>query len=323
MLGFNNLPNKTDQNTYLFYANASSSISGSFQAWNVPEYASFVHFTVIGGGGGGGAGYYSSAFISGSGGGGGAPGGLVAVSIPTILLPRTLYLQIGKGGDGGPAAITDPQVGSSGQNGTISYVCLYPEINPGSVLIQSSLTEAGGGAGGASSGASATGTAITIADVSNLKWLGIVGNTVAQTAGSAGAAGSTGNLSGGTVTYAGLLTGGGGGGNMRTGTPGGGNGGRVSLISIAAYVNTDNAGLGGDAFNLTSAAAGGRGFFSWKPFIATGGGGGAGYSITGATIAPDGGDGAYGCGGGGGGARQSAPSKGGKGGDGLIIISIS
>jgi hypothetical protein len=324
MNGFNNLPNKTDQNTFIFYANADSasiSISGSFQAWNVPEYATFLHFTVIGGGGGGGAGYYRSFTTSGSGGGGGAPGGMVAVSIPAILLPKTLYLQVGYGGLGGAAATTDPQIGNSGSNGTISYVCLYPEINAGSVLIQSSNTAPGGGAGGGINTTSATGTAITIADTTNMKWLGIVGNTVAQTAGGTGAAGSTANINGTAVTYVGLLTGGAGGGNMRSGSAGGGTGGTINMTNILSYIAV--AVNGGSAFNTTEACKGSNGFFSWKPFIATGGAGGAGYSITGATIAPDGGDGAYGCGGGGGGARSSAPSKGGKGGNGLIIIAVS
>ncbi len=323
MNGFNNLPNKTDQNTFIFYANADSasiSVSGSFQAWNVPEYATFLHFTVIGGGGGGGAGYYSSSLTSGSGGGGGAPGGMVAVSIPAMLLPKTLYLQVGHGGLGGAAATTDPQVGNSGSNGTISYVCLYPEINSGSVLIQSSMTNAGGGAGGGTNTTSGAGVTPTAADVNALRWLGIPGTTVAQTGGSTGAAGSTANTNGTGITYAGLLTGGAGGGNMRSSSPGGGTGGTINMTNILSYIAV--AVNGGTAFNTTEACKGSNGFFSWKPFIATGGAGGAGYSITGATIAPAGGDGAYGCGGGGGGARCSAPSKGGKGGNGLIIITV-
>ena len=109
MNGFNNLPNKTDQNTFIFYANASSSISGSFQAWNVPEYATFLHFTVIGGGGGGGSGFYNTVATTAFGGGGGAPAGLVAISIPAILLPKTLYLQVGYGGKGGAAQTAAPE----------------------------------------------------------------------------------------------------------------------------------------------------------------------------------------------------------------------
>jgi len=310
MYGFNNLPNKTDQNTYIFYANASGSISGSFQAWNVPEYASFVHFTVIGGGGGGAGGIGGTPFASGrTGGGGGAPGGLVAVSIPTILLPKTLYLQVGYGGTPGTGSNSQAVNGQSGQNGTISYICLYPEINPGSVLIQSSNTEAGGGT------VPNTGTAVTIADATNLKWLGIVGNTVAQTAGGASAVGG-----GASVTYAGLLTGGAGGGAKPGSNNNGNAGGNITMTSINTYVATAiNGGAGGT--NPAVGVDGISGYFSWKPFIATGGSGGGGGSVS--ANGGNGGKGAYGCGGGGGGAAGVIGGTGGSGGDGLIIITVS
>lgn len=320
MYGFNNLPNKTDQNTYLFYANASSSISGSFQAWNVPEYASFIHFTVIGGGGGGGSGYFLGG-INGNvyGGGGGAPGGIVAVSIPALLLPKTLYLQVGLGGNGG-AAVSSAGNGINGTDGCISYVCLYPEINPGSVLIQSSNTAPGGGGAGTSPSGLA-GTAITIADTANLKWLGIVGNTVAQTAASAGAISNTTATA---VTYAGLLTGGGGGGGTRN-TGLGGAGASIIMTSINNFVTTTIAGGAGNTLTTSDSTAGSSGYFSWKPFIATGGAGGGGQGGTNVAYAgKPGGDGAFGCGGGGGGGgRYVSSGAGGKGGDGLIIITVS
>ena len=313
MYGFNNLPNKTDQNTYLFYANASGSVSGSFQAWNVPEYASFVHFTVIGGGGGGGGGGVLSG-ASRKGAGGGAPGGMVAVSIPAILLPKTLYLQIGFGGQGGGRATAVGAAAPNGNNGEISYVCLYPEINPGSTLIQSSETVAGGGNGATTAGTSVpAGTAITIANTNNLKWLGIVGNTVAQTAGGIGSTNAPGS-----VTYAGLLTGGAGGAGNGVA------GGSIVMTSINSYVTATIA--GGD----TAGNPGSVGYFSWKPFIATGGAGG-GASANGNVWGGSGGDGAYGCGGGGAGTctnNVSLPGTGtggygGNGGNGLIIITVS
>lgn len=323
MLGFNNLPNKTDQNTYLFYANASSSISGSFQTWNVPEYASFVHFTVIGGGGGGGSGYFNGgAAVTAFGGGGGAPAGMVTVSIPAILLPKTLYLQVGYGGKGG-AAQTATATGNNGEAGTISYVCLYPEINPGSTLIQSSNTAPGGGNGGTVTGGAgaATGTAITIADTTNLKWLGIVGNTVAQTAGTAGQQSNTAATS---ITYAGLLTGGAGGGGIRN-TLLAGNGGNISFTTIAAAYAISAYNIAGGSNSSTTGlagSAGNNGLLQWRPFFLTGGAGGGGAGNLGR--GGNGGKGAYGCGGGGGGAGTATSSgAGGDGGDGLIIITIS
>jgi hypothetical protein len=315
MNGFNNLPNKSDQNTYIFYANASGSISGSFQAWNIPEYATFLHFTVIGGGGGGGGGCGGTPLASGrSGGGGGAPGGIVAVSIPAILLPKTLYLQVGYGGVPGTGSNSQAVGGQSGQNGTISYICLYPEINPGSTLIQSSNTDAGGGSGGGAGTANA-GTAITIADVLNLKWLGIAGNTVAQTAG-----GNATTTIGSSVTYAGLLTGGAGGGNKQASSNNGSAGGNQIMTSINSYVTTTiNGGTGGT--NPAAGVDGASGYFSWKPFIATGGAGGGAGSVS--ANGGNGGKGAYGCGGGGGGAAGVVGGTGGAGGNGLIIITIS
>jgi hypothetical protein len=316
MNGFNNLPNKSDQNTYIFYANASSSISGSFQAWNVPEYAAFLHFTVIGGGAGGGSGFFSSGSAqTQTGGGGGASGGIVTVSIPTILLPKTLYLQVGYGGKGG-AAQTISGSGLDGQSGSLSYICLCPEINAGSVLIQSSNTAPGGGLGN-----STVGSAITIADTTNLKWLGIVGNTVAQTAGTAG-----GNSSNTVtpITYAGLLTGGGGGGGIRN-TGIAGTGGSIAMTSIGDFITTTIAGGTGNNPASGDSTAGSVGYFSWKPFIATGGAGGGGQGGTTITFAgKSGGKGAYGCGGGGGGAgRYISSGAGGDGGDGLIIITVA
>jgi hypothetical protein len=314
MNGFGHLPNKTDQNTFVFYANASTSTSGSFQAWNVPEHAAFLHFTVIGGGGGGGGGNGGAAAASGrAGGAGGAAGGIVAVSIPAILLPKTLYLQVGFGGSPGTGSNSQAVTAQAGNSGTISYVCLYPEINAGSVLIQSSNTAPGGGGGGL--GAASTGTAITLADTTNLKWLGIVGNTVAQTV----AANSNTTTTPTSVTYAGLLTGGGAGGTKpanQAGTAGAG----ITMTSINSYITTTIA--GGAGSSVGAGGEGSNGFFSWKPFISTGGAGGGATSFN--AGGGNGGVGAYGCGGGGGGASNGAPGgTGGKGGDGLIIIAVS
>jgi hypothetical protein len=323
MNGFNNLPNKSDQNTFIFYANASSSLSGSFQAWNVPEYATFLHFTIIGGGGGGGSGFYNTVATTATGGGGGAPGGMVAVSIPAFLLPKTLYLQVGYGGKGGAAQTVANSSGNSGESGSLSYVCLYPEINTGSVLIQSSNVAPGGGASGSISfgGGGSAGTAITIADTTNLKWLGIVGNTVAQTAGTAGA-NSTSVVT--PIVYAGLLTGGTGGGGTRDTTLAG-SGGNITFSSIAAAYAISAYNIAGGSNGQTSGLAGGpggSGLFQWRPFIATGGAGGGGGGNLGRGGA--GGKGAYGCGGGGGGAGTATSSGvGGDGGDGLIIITVS
>ena len=187
-----------------------NTLGDNFQIWNKPVNASFVQFTVVGGGGGGGAGSNESGSLvtSGSGGGGGAPGGLVSIGMPAILVPDTLYIRVGAGGLGGASVSGSvPTTGGNGSNGTISYVCLSAGTGSGEVLIQSSNSDAGGGRGGTYNVAGAGGLAITLADTTNLKWMGINNAPVAQTAASAGGQGSTSTAPGGNVTYAGLLTG--------------------------------------------------------------------------------------------------------------------
>lgn len=309
MNGFNHIPNKEGSNTFFFYANASGSESGSFQVWNKPVGASMVHFLVIGGGGGGGSGACSSSAVgSGSGGGGGAPAGMYNGYIPAVLLPNTIYLQVGYGGAGGASVSGAGRIaGNSGSAGTISYVCLYPEINSGSILIQSSFTTAPGGAGAnlANTAAAGAAPAVTATDTNCLRWLVMAPNQV--TTQTAAANGALSNATAGFLTHAGLLTGGSGGGGVNGIT--GGGAGNIFMTDIAASFGQ----------NVTNGSAG---FFSWKPFIATGGAGGNGGGPAGAS-GVSGGKGAYGCGGGGGGAGRLASGKGGDGGDGLIVITVS
>jgi hypothetical protein len=316
MFGFNHLPNKIQQNVYTFYANANSGSagpSGSFMAWNIPETAAVLHFLVIGGGAGGGSGHFSAAGGgSTSGGAGGAAGGLVAVTIPTVLLPRTLYLQVGLGGDGGaPVGTafgnTAPTNGNPGRNGTRSLVCAFPEINNGSILIASSTTEPAGGGGGII-GASATGTAITVTNFQNERWRGLNGNVITPTAGGGCTAGGSGTG----VTYAMLPTGGAGGGGYPNVNGANRTGGSISFANISAYLT---AAVNGGGLTVN----GSNGFYRQQPFMVTGGAGGGAGTSPGQT-AGDGGAGAYGCGGGGGGAGLGASGRGGRGGDGLIII---
>lgn len=301
-----------------------NTLGDNFQIWNKPVNASFIQFTVIGGGGGGGAGSNESgsAVTSGSGGGGGAPGGLVSIGMPAILVPDVLYIHVGGGGAAGASVSGSvPTTGGSGGSGTISYVCLSPGTGSGEVLIQSSNTIAGGGLGGSHNVAGAAGTAITTADTTNLKWMGINNAPGAQTAASAGGLGGVSTAPGGNVTYAGLLTGGCGGGNTRAVNTGAGAGGNITLTSLAsAFTIAVNGGAGG--FSVSAPGSGANGFFKLAPFISTGGAGGGGSNRTDIPGQP-GGNGAYGCGGGGGGAGNIASGAGGAGGDGLVIITVS
>lgn len=313
MNGFNNIPDKVNNNIFIYNADAAD----SFQVWNKPAGISMVNIVTIGGGGGGGAGYHGSAsLITARGGCGGAAGGLVSTTIPAILLPDTLYLLVGKGGAGGPAytdAVILNRTGSNGSSGDISYVCLYPEINSGSVLIQSSQTRPGGGTGGQTT-TQAAATAITITNANDLKWLGITG--IVNTPTAAGVGSTTAALS--SITYVGFLTGGAGGGQIANNGSGQG-GGSVIMTNINAAFSIS---VPGGAFGVV--APGSVGFFKQSPFISTGGAGGGGtYNASRGGRGGNGGRGAYGCGGGGGGSGGSFNGSGGDGGDGLIIITCS
>jgi len=314
MNGFNNIPDKVNNNIFTYYALETSS---SFQVWNKPAGISMVNIVVIGGGSGGGAGYHGSAsLVTARGGCGGAAGGLVSTTIPAILLPDTLYLYVGHGGAGGPAytdAVIANRTGSNGSQGEISYVCLYPEINSGSVLIQSSQTRPGRGTGGQTV-TQAAATAITVTNANELKWLGVTG--IVNTPTAAGVGSTTAALS--SITYVGFLTGGAGGGQIANNGSGQG-GGSVIMTNINAAFSIS---VPGGAFGVV--APGSVGFFKQAPFIATGGAGGGGtYNASRGGRGGNGGKGAYGCGGGGGGSGGSFNGSGGDGGDGLIIITCS
>lgn len=318
MYGFNNIPDKTGNNVFIYYSN-----SGSFQTWNKPAGVSMVHFTVIGGGGGGGSGYYSSSIttLAKTGGQGGAPGGLVCGSIPAFLLPNILYLQVGTGGVGGAGVNSpNPSTGSSGTSGSISYVCLYPEINSGSILLQSSQTLSNGGIGGTLGSNTVTPTNPTIADSNDLKWIPLTGNTVTQTAGGQGV--STNNATA-TATYAGLLTGGGGGGGHAINGNNGGVGGPISLASLQIWKTLSvPGGVAGNAAGTINPGDGGNGYSILNPLIFCGGSGGGGTGAVNKT-GGKGGNGGYGCGGGGGGYGTLISGAGGDGGEGIIIITCS
>lgn len=324
MNGFNHLPNKVDNSTTIFYANANSASfgrSGSFQTWNKPMGASIVHFIVIGGGSGGGSGMCSSSAAGlCAGGGGGAPGGLISTAIPATLLPNTLYLQVGLGGAGGAAvSASGPTAGLSGSNGTISYVCLYPEINSGSVIIQSSGTEAIGGSGATNTAfVGVAGAVAAVADYNMLRYINLAqtpGATTPNIAQTAGGNASNSGTTSGVVSYVGLLTGGTGGGGCSGGTSGAA--GAISLPTTAFLAPATVPG------GAVTGGNGTQGFFRWKPLMATGGTGGAGAATNLTGVGGNGGKGAYGCGGGGGGAGRASSGRGGDGGDGLIIITVS
>jgi len=320
MNGFNNLPSRNSTNTWV-YANAQSN---NFKPWQKPAGVSIVHFLVIGGGGGGGSGYCTGSQANTAGGSGGSAGGIVNVTIPSILLPDTLYVRVGLGGAGGAA--TTVEGANAGQSGDISYVCLYPSANTGSVLIQSSTNNAPGGIAGSKTVGSQGPSLTTVSTANELRWIGINGGFVTQTA--AGIASTLAAGNGGSITFNGLLTGGCGGGGTRglPSGPAGGAGGAIDFTTTLSVAGGISVQVRGGLASFTTAASridGDPGIFSYQPFISTGGGGGAGANFDATAVGGNGGAGAIGCGGGGGGGGRALSGAGGKGGDGLIIITCT
>ena len=316
MNGLNNLPNKSDTNTSIFYFAGS----GSFQVWNKPPGISVAHIVVIGAGGGGGGGAYSSSAIGSiAGGSGGAPGGYYCGTLPSFLLPDKLYILVGQGGNGGVGVNSpNPSTGSNGNSGGITYVCMYPEVNSGSILLQSSLTEASGGLGGViGSSTTSNPTAITVVDQNLLRWVPLnTGTTINSTINGAGSA----TVTGGSPTYAGLLTGGGGGGGHSVNGGNGTAGGGIIVTSPYSYVyQGTNGGAAGSNAGSTP-GNGSHGYTTLKNFFTIGGGGGGGYGVASIIPGGNGGNGGIGCGGGGGGAGSSISGTGGNGGHGIVII---
>jgi hypothetical protein len=282
----------------------------NWQVWNKPTNAKMVYIFCLGGGGGGGGGR-TSAINSSTGGGGGASSGIVTGMYQAILLPDTLYLQVGPSGTGGAA-------GADGTNGGISYVSYRPNTTAINILLQSSATVADGGNLGGASVQGAGGTAATL-------WnplIAINGNLGIVDA-AAGQNGTAGTTSGGTIvnlTPNRIVSGGSGGG----GTSAGGTAYNGGSILGSGFLNTLSPGISNSA---TTEIHGANGYNTFgknsMPNFFTGGSGG-GPATTSGRAGGKGGNGAYGSGGGGGGGAYSgAGGSGGHGGDGIIIIACS
>lgn len=304
MIDYSNIPSITNHQT--FFVGASANV---WQTWVKPKNCNFVFITAIGGGGGGG----SSSNVAGNGGGGGGGGSssITKIIIPSVVLPDTLYVKVGVGGNGGTG-------GSVGGNGELSTVAIRPNISASDIIIRSgSIGSQGGSQGTSSVGGTGGGgdTVFTVASgfLSSLGiWDSIGGDSGAnggfttngstKTAlqnfplcgGGGGGGKSASNFAGGSILAGGVL------GRVAGGAGGGGNGNK-GIISILPQ-------------NLTYS-------FTEFPFATTGGsGGGSNTTISGG--GGNGGNGEIGSGGGGSGAIDGGTGRvGGRGGHGLVIIS--
>lgn len=281
-----------------------------WQTWTKPDKAKMVYIFCLGGGGGGGGGR-TAAINSSTGGGGGASSAITVALYQASLLPDTLYLQVGIGGDGGIAS-------GVGTAGTISYISYRPDTTAINLLLQSSATTPGGGGAGGGTVGGTGGTAPTVWNYVTAVngGLGLVTTEVGQ-------AGTVGTSSAGTITNLtpiSIVTGGAGGG----GTSSAGTGYNGASILGSGFLNTISTGVinaadstihGGNGYNTL--------YINKLPNFFTGGAGGS-SATTSARTAGKGGNASYGSGGGGGGGSYNgAGGAGGKGGDGLIIIACS
>lgn len=274
-----------------------------WQTWNRPRGAIWLHIICIGGGGGGGGGFTAAAAAARGGGGGGGGAGVTRVTVPCILLPETLYVQVGAGGQG---------VGSGGGtagSGVLSYVAIAPNTTASNVVaISGAAGSVGGGTGtGAAAGATGAGSTVAVIGSMPLAGLGLFAVIAGQT--SAGGGAQTGAVGGAIaipVTSA-LCMGGSGGAGVTAADFAGG-----LFTAIAdSYLSEQR-----PATPAAGSNNGSGGVQFWDPFFSFSGGGG---SASNAGVGGAGGNGAFGSGGGGGGGGTTG-GRGGDGGGGIVIM---
>lgn len=290
-------PNSTAISITEFKGSLNSGV-GSGQTekhiYTVPPSATFLYFFMVGSGGGGGR---ATAAATTSGAGGGGSGAIVTALVPTLLLPKTLWISIAIGASG------STNNGVSGNTGESTFVCLYP-LPTGAIPAGNIFLRANGGTGGNATGAGGgAGAAMTAANA--------IFSTLGLWTSQAGVAGGAGAVGAGTAVAFNAtlpLTGGGGGSGSTTAAIGG------RITAQAGYLGIPTI-LGG----ALGGGAGFNGMGNPKPWGGCGGTGGG--SIAGAGVGGAGGNaGWYGCGGGGGGNAQTTSGNGGNGGPGYCLI---
>jgi len=297
MLDIFHIPSNTE-NTKIFYATGGTN---DWQTWQKPRGAKLIQIFCLGAGSAGGSGAASAAG-SVSGGAGGNSGGLVRALFPSILIPDTLFIQVGLGGIGN-------NTGNGGAGG-ISYIAMYPSASitaPKTLLVASSTSTGAGGSGGSGGGAS-PGAAPTITTTAVCPFLSLgIFTAVAGIQGGTslvGAAGTSVNALGSNI-----VIGGAGGAGKTTNTIQYAGGSIISAsVILTATVNGGAAGPNN----------GENGYGMFSNVVCGTGGAGGGSQIAG--TGGNGGTGWYGCGGGGSGASITTRSRGGDGGNGLVII---
>ena len=296
--------NDGSANKRVFYASGVN----SFQTWQKPLNAKFVHFFVLGSGSGGGGGAGAGGGTARRGGGSGASGGHVIGIFTASQIPDTLFINVATGGAGGVGGASPTAGGAGG----LTYVMIYPDTGDTAtnVVIQSGNAASTGGAAGTTTGAAGVASTVwtgtgslffnNLLGISYAGWNGVLGQTTPVPT---------------NTTMSGITTGGGVGAGMNGATPqNGGNivgNGNVPTISGGTTVSVD--GSGGYMSSVPSTNG-----LTYQQMIFTGGAGGASSNLG---SGGNGGNASYGSGGGGGGAGfTNSGGAGGRGGDGLVII---
>ena len=290
MLDFNNLPQPI--NVEIFNGGRlSSGTAPRSTTWTKPRNCQNVGIICVGGGGRGGTGGGGVAGTLRLGGGSGGNGGVVAVYLPSLIVPQRLYVQVGIGGG----------VISGNNNGTVSFVALHPLFTGFQSNTTLCLAE-GGSQSSSNVGGSAGGSNAKSSDTI----LNFAKGLVAVKGSSSGQTGQTSLGDANNPSFAPVYQ-----------LTRGGCGGSVSAANVAY--------LGGEISNrppifvdwITHSQDGDT---VWEEngylFSSRGGAGGSGNN---SGQGGRGGNGGLGCGGGGGGAGLTGGTPG-NGGDGVVII---
>ena len=293
MIDYFNLPN-TDKNFQIFYGIGE----GVWQTWQKPRGCKFVQMMLIGGGGGGSSGQTLSTGTR-LGGGGGGGSAISRAFYQSNVIPDTLYILVGMGGQG-------QTLTSNGTSGGISYVTITP-----TTASTANIFLASGAVGATCSNGNGAGSAGTIFAQTG-GFAGYLGLFTAI-AGTSGFGGGTNASPGVSITVTNITTGGAGGGSIRALGNQEFDGGGLNGTGFIPQITGTTAGLDGLSSPFYSLPSSQN---SKYPTIFVGGTGGGSKH---AGNAGRGGDGSYGCGGGGGGGGTTGGS-GGKGGNGLVII---
>ena len=302
MTWMGHLPRETNGRVQIF-TQVSTLTNLQWLTYQRPLGISMLSIMCIGGGGGGGGGFSGIAASARGGGGSGGSSGVMRVTVPAILLPRTLYVQVGAGGLG---------VGSGGgtaASGVFSYVAIAPDTTASNVLAISNNSVPTGGGTGTAAAVGAAGTGGTLATIANFPLAGLgVFETIAGQSGVSGGAVAGGNGTAQSIPTSSVMTSGGTGGGGTTSADF--SGGLWTAIA-GSYLSEQR-----PATPAAGSVNGSGGFTLWEPFFSFGGTGGS-SSNTGPGGA--GGSSGFGSGGGGGGGGTTG-GRGGDGGPGIVII---